>query len=439
MPDPTWTPTRLEGLRRLDEFLPHAGRDYADRRNYDLGPDDRSNVSVLSPYLRHRLITEQEVFGAVLDRHGYRGGERFLQEVAWRTYWRGWLELRPGVWASYRDEVADLLGRVEADADLRERYDRAVGGRSGIACFDAWSRELVEDNYLHNHARMWFASIWIFTLKLPWALGADFFLRHLHCGCPASNTLSWRWVAGLQTKGKTYLATAENIARFTEGRFKPREPLSHDAPAIDGPNLPPIAPLGEPGRVGEGPTGLLLTEEDLAPETLGLTPGSIGGVAGVLATLDRSPRPTSEAVVAFASGAMEDALARASAHFEVPAAQLGQNWDDSVLSWARERSFAQIVTAECPVGPSRERLDALAPILEGAGIRPGPGPPPLGRHPLAAGDGGLFPVQRETCPRRWPGSGCSTRRWARIGAGVERRTSRGRTRLLQTFGSRSTE
>jgi len=62
---------------------------------------------------------------------------------------------------------------------------------------------------------MWFASIWIFTLKLPWQLGASFFLKNLYDGDPASNTLSWRWVAGLQTKGKNYLATKSNIEKYS--------------------------------------------------------------------------------------------------------------------------------------------------------------------------------------------------------------------------------
>ncbi len=83
--------------------------------------------------------------------------------------------------------------------------------------------------YLHNHARMWFASIWIFTLRLPWVLGADFFMRHLCDGDPASNTLSWRWVAGLHTRGKTYLARASNIATYTGGRFTPQD---HDLAAF---------------------------------------------------------------------------------------------------------------------------------------------------------------------------------------------------------------
>ena len=65
---------------------------------------------------------------------------------------------------------------------------------------------LKENNYLHNHARMWFASIWVFTLDLPWQLGAEFFMKHLFDGDAAANTLGWRWVAGIQTQGKNYLA-----------------------------------------------------------------------------------------------------------------------------------------------------------------------------------------------------------------------------------------
>jgi deoxyribodipyrimidine photo-lyase len=66
---------------------------------------------------------------------------------------------------------------------------------------------------------MWFASIWIFTLGLPWRIGADFFYRHLLDGDAASNTLSWRWVAGLHTRGKAYAAESWNIEKFTGGRF----------------------------------------------------------------------------------------------------------------------------------------------------------------------------------------------------------------------------
>jgi hypothetical protein len=77
-----------------------------------------------------------------------------------------------------------------------------------------------ENNYLHNHTRMWFASIWIFTLELPWQLGAEFFMQHLYDGDAASNTLGWRWVAGVQTQGKHYLASEWNIKKFTNNRFQ---------------------------------------------------------------------------------------------------------------------------------------------------------------------------------------------------------------------------
>ena len=62
---------------------------------------------------------------------------------------------------------------------------------------------------------MWFASIWIHTLELQWELGADFFLKHLLDGDPASNTLSWRWVAGIHTKGKNYIARKSNIEKYS--------------------------------------------------------------------------------------------------------------------------------------------------------------------------------------------------------------------------------
>ena len=67
---------------------------------------------------------------------------------------------------------------------------------------------------------MWFASIWIFTLNLPWQKGAEFFMKHLYDGDAASNTLSWRWVAGLQTKGKHYVAQSWNISKFTNNKYK---------------------------------------------------------------------------------------------------------------------------------------------------------------------------------------------------------------------------
>ncbi|WP_169977929.1 FAD-binding domain-containing protein [Tautonia rosea] len=365
-----WTPTRAEGLRRLNAFLPRAGRAYADSRNFDEGPGKHSHVSTLSPYLRHRLVREEEVIGEVLERYSLAQAEKFVQEVCWRTYWKGWLELRPGVWRSYRSDVVDLLAELERDRRLRDRWEAAISGRSGIECLDHWADELISTGYLHNHARMWFASLWIFTLRLPWALGADFFLRHLLDGDPASNTLSWRWVAGLQTQGKTYLASAGNIARFTSGRFRPTERFTTTAEPIPGPPPPRPRPLPPADRPGQGPVGLLVTEDDLDPTTLGLDPDQVVALAGIVNLDDRSPMPVGPLPRAFTHGAMDDALDRAARVFDAPTDRLDPigDWLEPVLNWAKRHGIDRIVTAESPQGPARERVDALREPLREAGI-----------------------------------------------------------------------
>ncbi|MEM7620998.1 MAG: cisplatin damage response ATP-dependent DNA ligase [Pseudomonadota bacterium] len=219
-----WNPSRKAGLKRLQEFSPFMGRSYASKRNYDFGPENRSYVSALSPWISHRLILEEEALKAALSKHSFSSVEKFVQEVFWRGYFKGWLEQHPHVWVDYKSNLKNYIERLDNDESLKSNYEKAVKERTGIECFDFWSNELIEFGYLHNHTRMWFASIWIFMLRLPWELGADFFYRNLLDGDAASNTLSWRWVAGLHTKGKTYLARASNIECYTEGRFNPIDP-----------------------------------------------------------------------------------------------------------------------------------------------------------------------------------------------------------------------
>ena len=196
---------------RLNDFIENNIHEYANKRNFDFGPENRSNISYLSPFISHRLLFEYDIAKKVLSKFPYLKVEKFIQEIFWRTYWKGWLELRPDVWSDYKLSLDDL--------DKDDRYHEAIEGRTNIDCFNDWVHELKSKNYLHNHARMWFASIWIFTLGLPWQLGAQFFLEHLYDGDAASNTLSWKWVAGLQTKGKHYIARPDNIQKFTNGRY----------------------------------------------------------------------------------------------------------------------------------------------------------------------------------------------------------------------------
>jgi deoxyribodipyrimidine photo-lyase len=365
-------PTREAGLQRLAQFLPRAGKAYAFERNFDWGPDRRGNISGLSPYIRHRLITEAEVCAAVLEPHLESEARSFLHEVCWRTYWKGWLEQRPQVWRGYRLALTRRVRAMEKSPTLLEAYDEAIDGRTGIDCFDAWTHELRDTGYLHNHARMWFASIWIFSLRLPWELGADFLLRHLVDGDAASNTLSWRWVAGLHTQNKPYLATVENIVEFTAGRFNPRRKFIDDnARPLNWEDLGPLEPIPEvlvpePGLR----TGILLTDEDLSPQSWPDVPHGAVSLAGLCSVDLRSPIAVGEIARAFSFGAMTDGLTRAGTHFGLTPQRLeDEDWVRSLEAWARAENLEQIVTAYAPQGPVSERLAAARRKLEPAGLR----------------------------------------------------------------------
>jgi len=364
------SPTRAAGLTRLVAFTPKMGRAYSDSRNHDPGPGKPSSVSALSPYIRHRLITEQEVVAAAIAAHGAEVADKFIQEVFWRSYWKGWLAQRPAVWDAYRARVAAGL------AAPPEGYEAAIAGRVGIACFDAWVQELVETGYLHNHARMWFASIWIFTLRLPWELGADFFLRHLLDGDAASNTLSWRWVAGLHTKGKHYVARAENIARYTGGRFAPQGELNEKPLPVQEADPPAPRPVPDVAAPPSSPVTLLLHEDDLHPESLPLAGLHVQRVIGLCCPQARSPLGAAPLVQRFVAGALEDGLGRAEQHFGVPAGRVAL---DDLPDILRRES---VVMPEAPVGwvadalrpyrvvPLRRPWDAACWPLAGRGFFP---------------------------------------------------------------------
>ena len=208
--------SRAKALNQLNNFINNGLADYSKLRNFDFGPEKRSNISCLSPYITHGIINEKEVIQKALSKFSFSKNEKFIQEVLWRTYWKGWLELRPNVWTDYLVE----LNQIKKEFQNNKNYLSAIKGETDIECFNDWVNELKENNYLHNHTRMWFASIWIFTLELPWQLGAEFFMQNLFDGDAASNTLGWRWVAGVQTQGKHYLASEWNIKKFTNNRFQ---------------------------------------------------------------------------------------------------------------------------------------------------------------------------------------------------------------------------
>ena len=201
--------------KNLDFFIENFLQNYASKRNFDLGPP-HPNVSKLSPYIKRRFLSEKEILETIFPKYSLNLVDKFVQEIFWRTYWRGWLEFHPKVYSEFEKNT--------------KQYE--IPKKTGIECFDHWTEELLDTGYLHNHARMWYASIWIFTLKRSWEEGAKFFSDYLIDWCPASNTLGWRWVAGLQTIGKNYIARSENIKTFTNNKFYPENQLNETSSPI---------------------------------------------------------------------------------------------------------------------------------------------------------------------------------------------------------------
>ncbi len=200
-----------DSLEKWDFFLENKIKNYERLRNFDYGPKNEGSVSKLSPYVSHRILLEYDLIKEVKNKFQSNKTNKFIEEIYWRIYWKGWIENRPGVWSNFISE--------EIPEYDYETYENAINGNSKLDFFNSWVRELKNYNYLHNHTRMWFASTWIFNLGLPWQLGATFFFKYLFDGDAASNLLSWRWVAGLQTKGKQYLFSPANLKKFSNNRF----------------------------------------------------------------------------------------------------------------------------------------------------------------------------------------------------------------------------
>ncbi|MCX8488867.1 MAG: hypothetical protein ORN22_07150 [Opitutales bacterium] len=363
-------PTRAAALARLNEFLPAAGR-YAAERNYVRPGHD--NVSRLSPWVQKRLLLESEIVAAARDSWSFPAVEKFVQEVYWRTYWKGWLEQRPAAWSRWCEAVPRL--RASLSAEQSSTLAAALAGKTGIAGFDAWAQELVATGFLHNHARMWFASIWIFTLRLPWELGAAFFIEHLLDGDVASNTLSWRWVAGLQTPGKTYVARADNISFYTDGMHAPEGGRLASAPfAINEEPLPKVAAWNEDAaqvaslKIFER-IGLWLHPEDLVVEQGELAGLNIRAVYASWPAGLSARAGWSEKVSVWTQAALRDGATRAGNRFGSEVSS-GESSDlaASVVEWAKQNQLRAIVAYRPFVGPWLAEALALEAAMSAAGI-----------------------------------------------------------------------
>ncbi len=218
---------------------------------------------------------------------------------------------------------------------------------------------------------MWFASIWVHTLRLPWQLGADFFMRHLLDGDPASNTLSWRWVCGLQTQGKVYQATADNIERFTNGHYAPHGLLAKDVPLLSESftNHPPI-PLTRPDQHISGEkTVLLITEEDLYPEDWGIPRSDVAGIV-LLETAEAYPGIAAFPVT-WKHTALEETANRLAAEFQCSVLNF-QGSEKSISArlhtLLREYGALSLSMMTPPVGPTFSVIDPLLSELAKEGV-----------------------------------------------------------------------
>ncbi len=173
-------------------------------------------VSRLSPYLRHGVLTLAEVRDHILDRHlRPNETEKFINELAWRDFWqRLYTVLGAGIWTD-REPYKTGFDRASYKPDLPANL---LSGTTGLLCMDSFSADLQQTGYLHNHARMWMAAYLVHWLHIRWQTGARWFLEHLLDGDPASNNLSWQWVASTFSN-KPYFFNRENLERYTNSLY----------------------------------------------------------------------------------------------------------------------------------------------------------------------------------------------------------------------------
>ena len=392
---PRFASTRSDALQRLQEFVPLTGRYSRDRNHLIPG---YPNVSRLSPAIRHRLITEEECCSAPLKRYAPSTIEKFTQEVYWRRYWKAWLSLRPQVWRDYLDELHHLRHDPRYEKQ-RERAVECQSGRGPVALMNYFARELVETGYLHNHARMWFAGWWIHVERLPWQLGAHFFFQHLLDADPASNTLSWRWVAGLQTPGKTYLPRRSNIEKYVDPELlEPlREGLEHLAhpkallPGIREKDPITQATLPPSKRAAPSDVGLWIHEEDLLPEDSPLSsikPKSalVGGHSETWETFGLSGPRTQWLI-----SALEDVRTRTSHYFEISTEIATTGHHASTLTaWAKRKKLHQIAALRPEVGPLADLIPTLRQELADHGVELILLDRPMDREARSLATGGFF-------------------------------------------------
>lgn len=210
--EPESAPELVGGRSQAEERL--AGIDpvaYRATRNELTGA-----VTRLSPYIRHGVLTLSEVKAEVVRRGiKLRSVSKLLQELTWRDYYqRVWAEIGDGIWHDrepYKTGFAASEYHRELPQDISD-------SKTGMHCIDAFSRDLRETGYLHNHVRMWLAAYVVHARRVRWQAGAKWFLQDLLDGDPAANNLSWQWIGSTFSR-KPYIFNRENLQRLTNDKY----------------------------------------------------------------------------------------------------------------------------------------------------------------------------------------------------------------------------
>ena len=190
---------------------------YTKTRNFLTG-----DITKLSPYIRHGVLSLREIREYILQRvKNPDDADKLINELAWRDYWqRLYIKLGNGIWENqeeYKTGYKTTNYAPQLPADISN-------GTTGLFCIDKFSQELQQTGYLHNHVRMWLAAYIIHWRHIQWQAGAKWFLQHLLDGDPASNNMSWQWVASTFSH-KPYFFNRENLERYTKGVYCRQCPL----------------------------------------------------------------------------------------------------------------------------------------------------------------------------------------------------------------------
>ncbi|MEM9001450.1 MAG: FAD-binding domain-containing protein [Bacteroidota bacterium] len=175
---------------------------YGSTRNFIDGA-----VTYLSPYISRGVVSTRQVFNSVLQR-GYRlkDIEKFIQELAWRDYWQQ-------LWVAKGDAINTDLKKRQHPVGNTAISAAIVNATTGIEAIDTAIAHFYATGYLHNHVRMYIASVACNIAQSHWKLPAHWMYYYLLDADWASNALSWQWVAGANSP-KKYYANQENINRY---------------------------------------------------------------------------------------------------------------------------------------------------------------------------------------------------------------------------------